>query len=126
MMEQHIRIQRFLSDIYTSSERILIVLENVAEDEFTSDHCINTQDIVARRLTIIGEASAALLRKHSDFCDKHREIPLKQARGMRNVLVHEYNDIDWLAVWNDCHRELPLLIAMIEPLLTEGKVEKRK
>ena len=121
MIDQNLRIQKLLSDIHTSSERILIVLKDVTKDGFCSDSGINVQDIVARRLTIVGEASAALLKKYPDFCDKHKEIPLRQARGMRNVLVHEYDNIDWLAVWNDCHRELPRLIEVIEPFLSGGK-----
>jgi uncharacterized protein with HEPN domain len=77
------------------------------------------QDIVARRLSIIGEAAAALLKKSPDFCENHSEIPLRQARGMINVLMHEYDRVDWMAVWIAANEGVPQLIEAIGPLLDD-------
>ena len=81
---------------------------------------MDMQDIVARRLIVIGEASAALLKKHTEFCEQHPKIPLRQARGMRNVLVHEYDDVDWEAVWDTVQEGIPQLVVSIAPFLAEN------
>ncbi|MDL2291458.1 DUF86 domain-containing protein, partial [Desulfovibrio sp. OttesenSCG-928-F20] len=78
------RILKLLEDIHTSAIRIHNRLQDQTKETFTHEANSDLQDIVARRLTIIGEAAASLLRKHSQFCEEHPEIPLRQARGMRN------------------------------------------
>jgi uncharacterized protein with HEPN domain len=113
------QIISLLEDIYSSAKRIVEHLQNDTLEGFTSQEGIDAQDIVARRMTIIGEASTRLLQKHSDFCDQHPELPLHQARRMRNALVHDYNRIDWHLVWRTVHKELPQLIDSIEPFLSE-------
>lgn len=111
------RIHKLLSDIHTSAKRIMDRLQNETLEGFISAGAMDVQDIIARRLTIIGEASAALLKKHTDFCEQHPEIPLRQARGMRNVLVHEYDGVDWQAVWDTVQEGIPQLVDSIKPLI---------
>lgn len=112
-----IHVIKLLDDIHTSAKRILLVIEKETLESFQSPASLNVQDIVARRLTIIGEASAALLKKHPQFCEEHPEIPLRQARGMRNFLVHDYDGIRWDVVWNAVNDSIPELIKIIEPFL---------
>ena len=111
------RIHKLLGDIHKSSKRIVERLQGETLESFTSEANMDVQDIVARRLIIIGEASAAILKKHPQFQEENPQIPLRQARGLRNILVHEYDDIDWQAVWYDCQRELPQLIQSLTPFL---------
>jgi len=121
MSEPDPRIMMLLEDIHTSAWRIVNCLRNETLENFIGQKGIDAQDIVARRLTIIGEAAAALLRKYPEFCDQHPEIPLRQARGMRNALVHDYNRIAWQLVWKTANDELPELIDAITPLLYEKR-----
>ena len=111
--------QKLLEDVYVSAKRIVTRLQSETREGFLSAGGIDLQDIVARRLTIIGEASAALLRKHPKFCERHPSIPLRQARGMRNFLVHDYEGIQWELVWETAQKELPKLIGSIEPFLAK-------
>lgn len=113
------RIQQLLRDIDASAHRIVDRLRGVARDEFVAPGSLDIQDIVSRRLSIIGEAAATLLRKYPDFCQAHPQILLHHARGMRNVLIHDYGAIDWTVVWDTAQSELPALIAALEPLLEE-------
>lgn len=39
------------------------------------------------------------------------EIPWRQIIGMRNRLMHGYDDVDLAIVWNTDQNDLPLLIA---------------
>lgn len=119
MSEANIRIIKLLSDIHTSAGRILVMLERETLESFLSPSSMTVQDAVARRFTIIGEASAALLKKHPEFCAEHSEIPLRLARGMRNALVHDYDGIDWRILWATAKKELPALTAAIAPFLAK-------
>jgi uncharacterized protein with HEPN domain len=111
------QVRKLLSDIYMSSKRVMDHMQKETPEGFTNSANMDVQDIVARRLTIIGEAAAKLMKKHVGFCDQHPEIPLRQARGMRNVLVHEYDLVDWEAVWDTSQENLPQLMAAIEPYI---------
>ena len=115
-LDPHAR--KLLEDIYTSSQRILDRLHGETREGFLSAGGMDLQDIVARRLAIIGEASAALLKKHPEFCEQNPGIPLRQARGMRNALVHDYDGIKWDLVWDTAQGELPKLIGAIAPFLS--------
>ncbi len=120
MSDEALRIQQLLTDIDVSARRIIDRLRGVARDEFIDPRSLDLQDIVSRRLGIIGEAAATLLRKHPGFCRAHPEIPLPQARGMRNVLVHDYGSIDWAVVWDTVESALPELIEKVTPVLHDG------
>ena len=37
--------------------------------------------------------------------------------GMRNLLIHEYDDVDLSIVWDTVKIDLPTLIKAIEPLV---------
>ena len=116
------RISKLLSDILTSSERIQTMLEGMTLDGFLSPASMTVQDAVARRFTIIGEAAAALMRDYPEFCATHPEIPIRQARGMRNSLVHDYDGVDWGILWTTGKNELPTLTDAIRTLLnTHGE-----
>lgn len=72
------------------------------------------QDAVIRRLEIIGEAA----RRVSDA--KRQEwshLPWQQMIGMRNIVIHKYDDVDLIAVWDTVMNDLPDLIHKIEPLV---------
>jgi uncharacterized protein with HEPN domain len=62
------------------------------------------QDAIIRRLEIIGEAVKNL---PPSFRDKHSSIPWKQMAGMRDILIHEYFDVDLSLTWRVAKQELP-------------------
>jgi len=115
-------ILNLLEDISRSAKRILSRLQDQNLDIFVgkNDLSLDLQDIAARQMTIIGEAATRLLKKYPDFCEQHSEIPLQQARRMRNVLVHDYGKVDWRLVWDTAHDELPQLVVSIAPYTSPG------
>jgi uncharacterized protein with HEPN domain len=72
------------------------------------------QYAVERALEIVGEAAN---RVSAGFREAHPEIPWRKITGQRNVLIHEYGDIDHTLVWSVVRDRLPILIEQIEPLL---------
>lgn len=63
---------------------------------------------------IIGEAAN---RVPEEFQDKNPEIPWAQIIGMRNRLIHGYDDVDLNFLWSVIQDDLPGLIAQLENLL---------
>ena len=118
MNKTDLGIFKLLDDMRISSERILATLEGQTRESFLdSEASWAAQDIIARRLSIIGEAAASLSRKYPDFCEKHPEIPFRVIIGMRNILVHDYGAIDWMLFWNTIQQDIPPLFAHVCSLM---------
>ena len=62
----------------------------------------------------IGELTKRL---SDDFKARHSEIPWNQVKGMRNVLVHEYEEVDFETAWNILTKRIPELKAQLEKIL---------
>lgn len=67
-------------------------------------------------LQIIGEASRAL---STNIRESNPEVPWGKIIGMRNILVHNYFEIDLPIVWNAVERELPELKRQITSISKE-------
>jgi uncharacterized protein with HEPN domain len=69
---------------------------------------------IEREIEIIGEAA----RRVSDsFKEAHPEIPWRLIVAQRNVLAHEYGEIIQERIWNLATKNVPELIAKLEPLI---------
>ena len=67
-----------------------------------------------RSVEIIGEAAK---RVSSSFMLSHPEIPWRQIIGQRNILAHEYGQIDYEMLFNTATNDIPELIVLIERCL---------
>jgi uncharacterized protein with HEPN domain len=38
--------------------------------------------------------------------------------GMRNIMIHEYDDVDMVIVWETVQRDIPVLISAIEEIIS--------
>jgi uncharacterized protein with HEPN domain len=107
----------YLLDILKAAKLALNYLKGKTKEEFSQD--IQCQDAVIRRLEIIGEAAG---RISTATTDKFPDLPWKKMVGMRNIMIHEYEDIDLAIVWDTVQNDLPPLIALIEPLIPPEEV----
>ena len=82
------------------------------EAEFLASRLI--QDAVIRNFQMIGESAK---RVTDDFRDAHPEIPWKQMAGFRDVLIHDYLEVNRQQVWRVIEKELPSVKASIAGLL---------
>lgn len=63
----------------------------------------------------------------ADFFSSYKQVPWKAVFGMRNVMAHEYTDIDDEAVFNTIHNDMPVLKETAEKILAdldEGKLDR--
>lgn len=104
----------FLTHILESINLIEIYLQGVTEEYFHVS--VEKQDLVVRRLEIIGEATKNL---PNEFRKKHSEIPWKKMAGLRDVIIHEYFGIEYNIIWDTVVNLLPILKKQIEQLVQE-------
>lgn len=76
---------------------------------------ILVQSAVERQLEILGEAA----RRLSDrFRQAHPEIDWRRIIGLRNILIHRYDEIRQQTIWTTVSSELEPLLAQLEILLS--------
>jgi uncharacterized protein with HEPN domain len=109
------RDQEALIDIVEAIKLILRYVEAVDFDDLAAN--IEKQDAILRRITIIGEATKRLSK---DFREQHPTIPWKEIAGMRDVITHDYDEVDLDEVWTVIKQNLPELLNYIEPLIPLG------
>lgn len=69
---------------------------------------------LTRLIEIIGEAAN---RVPDEFQDSHSEIPWMEIIGMRNRLIHGYDEVDFDFLWNVVRNDLPSLIKQLDKIL---------
>lgn len=69
------------------------------------------QDAIVLRLLIICEAARRISEETQQSLPT---VPWSAINGMRNLLVHEYDEIDLDIVWDTLQISLPVLIAELE------------
>ncbi|AFZ19263.1 HepT-like ribonuclease domain-containing protein [Allocoleopsis franciscana] len=72
------------------------------------------QSAVERQLEILGEAAR---RMSEAFRQEHPEIPWSSIIGQRNVIAHQYDDIDLEQLWSVVTSSIPKLTAQLEALI---------
>lgn len=73
------------------------------------------QSAVLYQITIIGEAVKQRLSQ--SFKDTHPTLPWRAIGSMRNRVVHQYDSIDLVLVWEVVEKDIPALLAALLPLL---------
>jgi uncharacterized protein with HEPN domain len=92
----------FIEDILDAMEKAELLLKNVSYDRFESDFKINFA--VVRALEIIGEASKRL---PDSIRDKYPAVPWKGMAGMRDRIIHGYDNVDLRIVWDVVKKDIP-------------------
>ena len=108
--EWRLRVQ----DILEAIASIRQFTAGLTFETFTADE--KTVAAVAYYFTVIGEAArhvpAAVQRRHA-------QIPWASMRAMRNVVVHEYAELDHAVLWDTSQNDLPPLVPLLRAVLQE-------
>jgi uncharacterized protein with HEPN domain len=96
-------------------EAIKLILQYSANQDFDALAAnVEKQDAILRRITIIGEATKRLTQ---DFRAQHPNIPWKEMAGIRDVITHDYDEVDLSEVWTVIRNDLPQLLPELETLI---------
>ena len=103
---------RTCGKIIEYAEKILSYCESLNYDDFMM-HGITVEACVFN-LIQIGES----VRHFSDeFLAKHGNIPWQQIRSLRNRIVHNYDNVDTLMIWDIIKDDLQNLIRQLNEII---------
>lgn len=110
------RDDAYLLDILIAARNAMKFRGDLTWEQFRNSSL--HQHAIAKALENIGEAS----RKVSDEMKAaHPEIAWTAIMSMRNRIVHDYFRLDLLKVWEAVTKDVPALIAALEPLVPPEK-----
>jgi uncharacterized protein with HEPN domain len=92
-----------------SAELVMTYLNQCKKEEFINN--IQLQDSVIRRLLVIAEAARRVSVATRQTLPN---ISWQEINGMRNRLVHEYDDVNLNIVWDVVQSEIPQLIETLK------------
>jgi uncharacterized protein with HEPN domain len=102
-----------LWDMANAIYRIQEFTANLTYDAYLDSVLI--QSAVERQLEILGEAARRL---SDEFRQVHPEIDWRRIIGLRNILIHRYDEIRQQTIWATVVSELEPLLAQLENLLS--------
>ena len=99
----------YLADVLEAAKAIRRFVEGVSKEDFLANE--EKYEAVNRKFEIIGEAARHL---SPEARKAFPEVPLNLVCALRNILIHDYDDVDLNLVWRTAQEDLPKLIGMIE------------
>jgi len=111
-MQPEAKDAAYLWDMLDAALAVQEFVASRSSSDYLADRML--RGAVERHLEIIGEAANRISRS---FRAAHAEIPWQRAVGLRNVLAHEYGEIDHKLVWGLATTRIPELIQQLRALL---------
>jgi uncharacterized protein with HEPN domain len=100
-------------------EHVLECIRRIAEDAAHGRASVfasrTLQDAIIRNLQILCESTQQL---EEQYKLPHPEINWRSIAGMRNVLVHDYFEVDFATIWQIVERDLPPLKTAVLGILS--------
>ena len=110
-MTQHDDIVRLHHMLETAREAVAMI-EGKERSELRRERMLELSLI--RLIEVVGEAAARVTHGGQT---KYPSIPWHQIVGMRNRLIHGYDQIDLHILWDTIEDDLPPLITELEKIL---------
>ncbi len=89
--------------------------EGLSRETVSSDRLVGFA--VVRAIQLVGQAA----RNVSDEVRAaNPDVPWRQMIGMRNVVVHDYADVDMTLVWKTVREDLPGLVDRLNAILGDA------
>lgn len=102
----------YLTDIIEAGKRIERYSRSMTIEKLQKDTLV--LDGIVRNLEIIGEAAKNI---PIQIKARHPEVEWKKIAGLRDILAHEYFDIDVEVVWDIVKNKLPILKKQVEHIV---------
>ena len=107
--------KKLLEDMRQGASLILEFAAGKSLDDYRADKLLKSG--VQRQFEIIGEALSRLSK--SDPPTAARITERRQIISFRNVLIHGYDIVDDLVVWDVVRQKLPILLVEVRAILAE-------
>ncbi len=102
----------YLWDMLEAAKTILRFTRDVTLEQYRNDLMLRLA--VEREIEVIGEAAR---RVGESFRDTHAEIPWRKIIAQRNVMIHEYGEVDHERIWQLVIGHIPRLVEQLTPLV---------
>ena len=96
----------YLKDITDSSSLVVEYVKSLSFEEFEKDTMRFLA--VSRLLEIIGEATKNL---SNDFKSKYPNVPWKKMAGLRDVIIHDYQELNREMIFKIASQDIPKILA---------------
>lgn len=110
-MPPDVRDAAYLWDMRQYAARVQ-ELASLSFEQFQSEPA--TRLATERAVEIIGEAARHV---SADFQAEHPEIAWREIIGLRNILAHQYAEVNINILWGVVTEDVPVLIAVLDGLL---------
>jgi uncharacterized protein with HEPN domain len=111
----HRRDRVFIAQMVEAADAALEFTDGHTAVSFAGDRLVGYA--VVRAIQLIGQAARGV---SGELQTAHPEIPWREMIGMRNVVVHDYADVDLALVWKTVRDDLPGLVERLNAILEEG------
>ncbi|MDX2348675.1 MAG: DUF86 domain-containing protein [Nitrospirota bacterium] len=105
-----------LRDILEAARLIISYVQDTTEAAFCAD--MQKQDAVIRRIEIIGEATAHLTEETRN---SFPQLSFRRMRGMRNIVAHDYGNVDPKIIWEVATIHVPEVCSVVEKFFAGQK-----
>ena len=105
-----------LEHVVESIEKMEFIIKDLSYLQYLEDWI--RQDAIVRNIEIIGEA---IRNVDEELIIRYPKVHWKEARGMRNILIHEYFRIEHEEVWKTLNEDLPKLKLQIISIINDIK-----
>nr|WP_256445780.1 HepT-like ribonuclease domain-containing protein [Skermanella sp. TT6] len=110
-----------LGHIRDACALIMSFAGSVGSHEFREDR--RSISAIAYQLIIIGEATKRLSRA---FRDRHGAINWRSIAGTRDVLVHDFRNLDVIVLWRTAPWHVPILALAVSGILDPLRARDRR
>lgn len=98
-----------LRDILHAARLIASYVKDTTAEEFSDN--LEKQDAIIRRIEVIGEATSHLTEQTRRELP---QLPFRKMRGMRNIVAHDYANVNLRIVWEVATVHVPELARVLE------------
>ncbi|WP_246659182.1 HepT-like ribonuclease domain-containing protein [Rhizobium sp. FY34] len=114
MSRQHQALLDAIEQMEEAVEQAMAFVAGMDKHAFLAD--VKTQMAVSMAFIIMGESVSRILAMYPHIADDHGDIPWQKIKGMRNLVAHEYFELEFDAVWMTVHDDLPPLLSQLRML----------